>query len=46
MEVFEQVASILEGFFEAAYVESEGESLQLYGDDRDSPIEYNGGSTA
>lgn len=33
---------MLNGFFKAAYVEGEEESLKLYTDDRASPIEYTG----
>ena len=36
------MADILNGFFKAAYVEGEVESLKLYGDDRANPVEYTG----
>ena len=42
IETFEKVADVLNGFFKAAYVEGEEESLKLYSDDRSNPIEYTG----
>lgn len=38
----ERVNNALAGFFKVATVNSPEESLQLYGDDRDEPVTYDG----